>query len=52
MVYSFVVTVVIMLVLKATIGVRVSDEVETTGLDLVEHAETAYSTGSASVTRN
>ena len=52
MVYSFVVTVVIMLALKATIGVRVSDDVEDTGLDLAEHAETAYSTGSASVTRN
>jgi ammonium transporter, Amt family len=52
MVYSFVVTVVIMLALKATIGVRVSDDIEDTGLDLAEHAETAYSTGSASVTRN
>jgi len=52
MVYSFVVTFVIMLALKATIGVRVSDDVEDTGLDLAEHAETAYSTGSASVTRN
>lgn len=52
MVFSFVVTVVIMLALKSTIGVRVGDEVEDTGLDLAEHAETAYSTGSASVTRN
>ena len=31
-----------MLVLKATIGVRVSDEEEVMGLDLAEHAETAY----------
>lgn len=52
MIYSFVVTVVIMYALKATIGVRVDEEVETTGLDLAEHAETAYSMGSSSVTRN
>ncbi len=52
MIYSFVVTVLIMYALKVTIGVRVDEEVETTGLDLAEHAETAYSTGSASVTRN
>ena len=48
-VYSFVVTLLIMLALKATIGVRVSEEVEHSGLDLAEHAETAYSTGSASM---
>jgi Amt family ammonium transporter len=48
-IYSFVVTTLIMLALKATIGVRVSDEVENNGLDLPEHAETAYSTGSASL---
>jgi Amt family ammonium transporter len=48
-VYSFVVTMLIMLALKATIGVRVSEEVENSGLDLAEHAETAYSTGSASL---
>jgi Amt family ammonium transporter len=41
-VYSFVVTLVIMLALKATIGVRVSEETEASGLDLAEHAETAY----------
>ncbi len=33
-----------MLVLKATIGVRVSEETEAAGLDLAEHAETAYHT--------
>ena len=44
-VYSLVVTGLIMLALKATIGVRVSDDVETSGLDLAEHAETAYHTG-------
>ncbi|HEU4318636.1 MAG TPA: ammonium transporter [Acidimicrobiia bacterium] len=47
--YSFVVTAIIMLALKATIGVRVSEDVEATGLDLAEHAETAYSSGSASL---
>jgi Amt family ammonium transporter len=40
--YSFVVTALIMLVLKATVGVRVSEEVEVSGLDLAEHGETAY----------
>ena len=39
---SFIVTTIIVLVLKATIGIRVSDEDEETGLDLAEHAETAY----------
>jgi Amt family ammonium transporter len=41
-VYSFVVTFAIMYVLKVTIGVRVSEEVEVSGLDLAEHSETAY----------
>jgi Amt family ammonium transporter len=49
-VYSLTVTALIMLVLKATIGVRVTPEVESSGLDLPEHAETAYHTGSASLT--
>ena len=31
-----------MMVLKKTIGVRVSEEEEVMGLDLAEHAETAY----------
>jgi Amt family ammonium transporter len=48
-IYSFVVTALIMLALKATIGVRVSEDIETSGLDLAEHAETAYSTGSATM---
>ncbi|MEZ5178730.1 MAG: ammonium transporter [Acidimicrobiales bacterium] len=41
-VYSFVVTYIIALALKATIGLRVDEEIEVTGLDLAEHAETAY----------
>jgi Amt family ammonium transporter len=48
-VYSFAVTALIMLALKATIGVRVSEDVEDSGLDLSEHAETAYSSGSATL---
>ncbi|MDA2967053.1 MAG: ammonium transporter [Actinomycetota bacterium] len=41
-VWSFVLTYGIMVVLKKTIGVRVSPETELTGLDLAEHGETAY----------
>jgi ammonium transporter, Amt family len=41
-VYSFIVTFAIMKVLAATVGIRVSDEEETMGLDASEHAETAY----------
>jgi len=41
-VYSFVVTTLIALALKATIGLRVDEETEVGGLDLAEHAETAY----------
>ena len=41
-VYSFVVTYLIALAIKATIGLRVDEETEVTGLDLAEHAETAY----------
>jgi Amt family ammonium transporter len=44
-VWSFVITLVIMIVLKKTIGVRVDDEAEAQGLDLALHAETAYHGG-------
>jgi Amt family ammonium transporter len=40
--YSFIVTLVIALVLKKTIGIRVPAEDEDRGLDLVIHAERAY----------
>jgi Amt family ammonium transporter len=50
-VYSFIVTTVIVLVLKATIGIRVSEEEEENGLDLTEHAETAYHTVSSTMSR-
>jgi len=41
-VYSFVVTLLIGLILKVTIGIRVSEETEVSGIDLAEHGETAY----------
>jgi Amt family ammonium transporter len=44
-VWSFCVTLAIMIVLKKTIGVRVDAEAETTGLDLALHSETAYHGG-------
>ena len=50
-IYSFVVTYLIMLALKATIGIRVTDEEENMGLDSVEHGETAYHGGDLSMDR-
>jgi Amt family ammonium transporter len=41
-IWSFIVTFGIMKALDVTIGVRVSVEIESVGLDLAEHAETAY----------
>ena len=43
--YSFVVTLLIALALKKTIGIRVSEEVETAGIDRHLHNETAYDFG-------
>jgi ammonium transporter, Amt family len=45
-VWSFILTYGIMVALKATVGVRVSEEVESAGLDLALHSETAYHNGS------
>jgi Amt family ammonium transporter len=45
MVWSFALTFAIMIVLKKTVGVRVSEEQEATGLDLAQHGETAYHSG-------
>jgi Amt family ammonium transporter len=42
LVLSVVATAVIALILKATIGLRVSEEIETSGLDLAEHGEEGY----------
>jgi ammonium transporter, Amt family len=41
-VWSFALTFGIMMALKKTIGVRVSEQTESDGLDINEHAETAY----------
>ncbi|HAS12513.1 MAG TPA: hypothetical protein DCS55_18700, partial [Acidimicrobiaceae bacterium] len=40
--FSFVVTTVLAKVLAATIGLRVDETSETTGLDRTEHVERAY----------
>lgn len=48
-VFSFVATLVIALVLRSTIGLRVSDDAEVGGLDLAVHGETAYETLGARV---
>lgn len=44
-VWSFVITLAIMIALKKTIGIRVDGEAESTGLDLALHGETAYHSG-------
>ena len=41
-IWSFTVTVGILLVLRSTIGIRVSEQTEIDGLDIVVHAEEAY----------
>jgi Amt family ammonium transporter len=50
-VYSAVVTGLILLALKATIGIRVDDEDELAGLDISQHAETAYNVGEVTMGR-
>jgi ammonium transporter, Amt family len=45
MAVASVVTYVILKILDATMGLRVTEEVETTGLDLALHSESAYSLG-------
>jgi Amt family ammonium transporter len=47
--WSFPLTFVILKVLDVTMGIRVSGETEVAGLDLREHAETAYHGGEASL---
>jgi Amt family ammonium transporter len=46
-VLGFVMTIVILKVLDALMGLRVSDEDEMAGLDLSQHSETAYALGGA-----
>ena len=50
-VYSGIVTALILLALKATIGIRVSEEVEESGIDAAEHAETGYNLGEVTMGR-
>ncbi len=50
-IYSGIVTALILLALKATIGIRVSEDTEDSGLDSAEHAETAYNTGEVTMAR-
>lgn len=50
-VYSGVVTALILLALKATIGIRVSEEAEESGIDASEHAETGYNMGEVTMGR-
>ena len=45
MAYSFVLTLVIAYVIKATLGLRTTEEEEVTGIDQTVHAETAYELG-------
>ena len=42
MVYSFVVTYIIALIIKSTIGLRLTPEAELSGADINEHAEVGY----------
>ncbi len=47
-VYSFVITYILAQILDKTIGLRVSEDDESVGLDLSQHAETAYESSSYS----
>ena len=49
-VFSFTATSVIALILKATIGFRISDDDEVAGVDLTTHGETAYEALGARIT--
>jgi Amt family ammonium transporter len=40
--FAMIVTAIILSILKATMGLRVSDEEERMGLDLTQHNERAY----------
>ncbi len=42
-IYSFVVTLIILKVLDRTMGLRVSEEHEVSGLDISQHGESGYS---------
>jgi len=46
---GFVLTFVILGILKATMGLRITDEEEVEGLDLSQHSETAYAIGGSAI---
>ena len=46
--YSFITTYILAQILNKTIGLRVDEEAEQSGLDLSQHAETAYENASYS----
>jgi Amt family ammonium transporter len=48
--YSFIVSLILAFAVNKTIGMRVSEEAEVTGVDQTEHAETAYDWGGLSGT--
>jgi len=50
-IFSFCVTYAILKVMDVTMGIRVGDDEETVGLDVAEHAETAYHGGNATMER-
>ena len=43
LVYSFVISLILLKILDATMGLRVEADEEVAGLDLAEHQETGYS---------
>ena len=45
LVYSLIATLIIAFLIKMTIGFRISEESEVSGIDLAEHAESAYVLG-------
>ncbi|SFS36152.1 ammonium transporter [Saccharopolyspora flava] len=51
LIYSFVLSLILALIVKATIGFRLSEEDEAEGVDETEHAETAYHFGDGRATR-
>ena len=51
LVYSFIATYLIAQVIDKTIGFRITEDAEVTGIDLVVHAESSYEIGSQGATR-
>ncbi len=50
-VYSFAVTFAILKIMDMTMGIRVSEEEEVSGLDISQHAEAAYNLGESTMAR-